>query len=368
MPVPLSSAALLPWVQAVAILLGAVTAALILHRIAASTARRATAGAPALVRSLVAHGEAPARAIFLLATLLLVLRLIGLPPGTEGFVRHLVALSFIAAVGWLVISLFGVTDDVISARYRTDVEANLAARRMRTRFEVLRRIGIAIVVFISLSTMLMTFPAVQHLGSSLLASAGLVGIIAGVAAQRTIGNFIAGLQIALTQPIRLDDVVIVEGEWGRIEEIGTTHVVIRIWDMRRLVVPLSYFLEHPFENWTWRSAELLGTVEIHADYRLPVDEMRAELHRILLNSPLWDGNVWGLQVTESTPTSIVLRALMSARDASTAWDLRCHVREELIAVLQRSHPEMLPRTRFELHGQPEGSPTSVMVGSASQRV
>jgi hypothetical protein len=196
--------------------------------------------------------------------------------------------------------------------------------------------------------MLMTFPAIRHIGITLFASAGVAGLVVGMAARSTLSNLFAGIQIALTEPIRIEDVVIVEGEWGWIEEIGTTYVVVRIWDLRRLVVPLSYFIEHPFQNWTRVTADLLGTVIVYADYTVPVEEVRAELHRILQASEMWDGKVWGLQVTDATEHTLQLRALMSAADSSIAWDLRCHVREKLVAFLQERHPHSLPRVRAEL--------------------
>jgi small-conductance mechanosensitive channel len=195
---------------------------------------------------------------------------------------------------------------------------------------------------------LMTFPAIRRFGASLLASAGVAGLIVGLAARETISSLLAGIQVALTEPIRLDDVVIVEGEWGRIEEIRMTYVVVRIWDERRLVVPLSYFIEKPFQNWTRKTANILGTVFLYVDYAVPVDEVREQLHRILKDSGLWDGKVWNLQVTDATERTMQLRALMSAPDSSTAWDLRCDVREKLIEFLQREYPGSLPVTRAEL--------------------
>jgi small-conductance mechanosensitive channel len=186
------------------------------------------------------------------------------------------------------------------------------------------------------------------LGTAILASAGIVGLVIGFATQKTVSTVLAGLQIAITQPIRVDDVVIVESEWGRIEEITLTYVVVRLWDLRRLVVPIPYFIEKPFQNWTRVSADLLGTVFIYADYTLPVQRIREELHSILRASDLWDGRVWGLQVTGKTERAVELRALMSAPDASSAWDLRCKVREELLEFIQKNYPESLPRLRAEL--------------------
>jgi len=200
---------------------------------------------------------------------------------------------------------------------------------------------------------LMSFDEFRQLGTGILASAGLVGLVVGFAAQKTLGNLLAGIQLAITQPIRLDDVVIVEGEWGRIEEITLTYVVVRIWDLRRLVLPIGYFLERPFQNWTRVSADILGTVFLYVDYTVPVDAIRAELERIVQGSKDWDGEVCGVQVTDTSAQGIELRALVSAADASKAWDLRCAVREQLVAFLQREYPAALPRLRGELHGAPD---------------
>jgi small-conductance mechanosensitive channel len=193
----------------------------------------------------------------------------------------------------------------------------------------------------------MLFEPVRQLGASVLASAGVIGIIVGFAAQRTIANLFAGFQLALTQPIRIDDVVIVENEWGRIEEITLTYVVVRIWDLRRLIVPLSYFIERPFQNWTRAQADLLGTVFLYTDYTIPVDTVREELNRIVGQSKNWDGKVCGLQVTNATERTLELRALASAADSSRAWDLRCEIREKLVFFVQRHYPESLPRQRSE---------------------
>jgi small-conductance mechanosensitive channel len=176
----------------------------------------------------------------------------------------------------------------------------------------------------------------------------VAAVVAGLAARTTLSSLFAGVQIALTQPIRLDDVVVVEGEWGWIEEITTTYVIVRVWDLRLLVVPLSYFIEKPFQNWTRRTADLLGTVFVYVDYSVPVNELRQELLDILRKSGMWDGRTWGLQVTNASDRTIELRALMSAPNGPKAWDLRCHVREKLIEFLQRQYPQSLPRVRAEL--------------------
>lgn len=257
----------------------------------------------------------------------------------------------IAATAWLVILVSQILSDLISARYRIDTADNLSARRVQTQIEVLHRVVIVIVVVVALSIMLMTFPAIKHIGVSLLASAGLAGLIVGMAMKSTLSSLIAGIQIAFTQPIRIEDAVVVEGEWGWVEEIGTTYVVVRIWDLRRLVLPLSYFIEHPFQNWTRSSADLLANVFPYVDYTLPVEEVRAELQRVLKSTNLWKGTVCGLQVTDATEHTIQLRALMDARDSGNAWDLRCYVREKLIGYLQEKYPHSLPKIRAEFHSQ-----------------
>jgi small-conductance mechanosensitive channel len=197
----------------------------------------------------------------------------------------------------------------------------------------------------------MTFESIRAVGVSVLTSAGIAGIILGFSAQKAIGTLLAGIQIAITQPIRIDDVVIVDGEWGRIEEINLTYVVVKIWDKRRLVVPSTYFIENTFQNWTRESADILGTVFIYTDYTVSFDAVREELTRLLKSSPHWDGNVNVLQVTDVKERTIELRALMSAKDSGTAWDLRVFIREKLIAFLQEKYPESLPKTRITLQGE-----------------
>jgi small-conductance mechanosensitive channel len=241
-----------------------------------------------------------------------------------------------------------ILDDFVLRQYRIDVTDNLEARKIQTQLQVFKRIVIIVIGIIALAAMLMTFEKVRQLGTSILASAGVIGIIVGVAAQRTIATFLAGIQIAVTQPIRIDDVVIVENEWGRIEEITLTYVVVRIWDLRRLVLPITYFIEKPFQNWTRVTADILGTVFIYVDYTVPIQAVREELHRILQDSKLWDGKVRGLQVTNTTEHTVELRALMSAPDASSAWDLRCEVREKLVEFIQKNYPDGLPKVRAEI--------------------
>jgi small-conductance mechanosensitive channel len=285
--------------------------------------------------------------------ILLIVRVVGKLPDTKSQVPevagHAIALLLIALVAWLLIRMTYVLEDYVTSRFDVGVRDNLKARKIHTQFKVLKRIAIIVVGILAFGTMLMTFDRVRQLGTTILASAGLIGIVVGMAAQRTIATFIAGLQIAITQPIRIDDVVIVENEWGRIEEITLTYVVVKIWDLRRLIVPITYFIESPFQNWTRTSADILGTVFVYADYTVPIDAVRKELHDILKKSEHWDGKVCVLQVTNTSDRTMELRALMSAADASAAWTLRCEVREKLIEFIKKDYPQALPRLRAELY-------------------
>ncbi len=270
------------------------------------------------------------------------------PPEAMANINHILGLIIIVTISWLLIKAMYVLEDLIARQFEVNVKDNLKARKIHTQFRVLKRLVIIVVCIIAFASILITFPKVKQLGTTILASAGIIGIVVGLAAQRTIGTFIAGLQIALTQPIRVDDVVIVENEWGRIEEITLTYVVVRIWDLRRLIVPITYFIEKPFQNWTRVTADILGTVFIYVDYKVPFDSIREELHRILKGSQLWDGKVCVLQVTNTTERTVELRALMSAPDASTAWSLRCEVREKLIDFVQKKYPNALPKLRADM--------------------
>ena len=266
----------------------------------------------------------------------------------KSVLAHAIGIVLIGAIAWVLIAMVDVVEAVLAYRYSIEMADNLAARRVRTQVQVLRRIIVMMIVIVAIAGVLMTFPSIRHIGESLFASAGLAAVVAGLAARTMLSNLLAGVQIALTQPIRLEDAVIVEGEWGWIEEITTTFVVVRIWDLRRLVLPISYFIEKPFQNWTRNSADLLGTVFLYADYSVPVEELRQELLRVLQSSELWDGKTWGLQVTNATDRTLELRALMSAPNGSRAWDLRCLVREKLLQFLQQHYPESLPRTRADV--------------------
>jgi len=257
-------------------------------------------------------------------------------------------IMYTVVIAWLVINAVRGIKVYVLAKYDITTRNNLKARKIHTQLTMLERMLIAIVLIISIAIILMTIPTIRKVGVSLLASAGIAGVIIGFAAQKSIALILAGFQIAVTQPIRLEDVVIVEGEWGWIEEITLTYVVVRIWDKRRLVVPINYFIEKPFQNWTRTSAEILGTVFVYVDYAFPVDAMRKKLTEILEGTDLWDEKVNVLQVTNANDRTLELRALVSAADSPTAWDLRVHVREELIKFVQKEYPQYLPKARIKL--------------------
>jgi small-conductance mechanosensitive channel len=302
-----------------------------------------------LYESVIRHTRRPLKYVILLVAINIAVPLVELPQSLLYIFDSAFRALFIISMSWLVIALMGFGEDVILSRYNINVRDNLRARKIYTQTQTIRRILAVVIIIVALALVLMGFDRFRQLGTSILASAGLASLVIGLAAQRIFANFLAGIQIAFTQPIREDDVVIVENEWGRIEEITLTYVVVRIWDLRRLVLPISYFIEKPFQNWTRVSADLLGTVFIYTDYTIPVDKVREELHRILKESNNWDGKVWGLQVTNATERTMELRALMSAADSSMAWDLRCEVRGKLIEFIQKNYPDALPKARAELN-------------------
>jgi small-conductance mechanosensitive channel len=337
------------WLWSAIVLGGAILLAFLARFLLFFAMRRLSRRAPTLVKDvLLRHSTNASRWIFPLLAVLVALPGARLPAYVLKPAQHVIGLGLIAAIAWLAILFTDVVVDVITERHRVDVADNLLARRVQTQLSVLHRVVVVTVIVITAAIMLMTFPTIRQIGTSLLASAGLAGLIIGMAMKPTISSLIAGIQIALTEPIRIDDVVVVEGEWGRIEEIGATYVVVRIWDLRRLVLPLTYFIEHSFENWTRTSADLLATVVLWMDYTVPVDAVRRKLREILESTDKWKGEVCVLQVTDSNEHAVQIRALMDARDSGTAWDLRCYVREELIQFLQEHYPESLPRFRTEL--------------------
>ena len=293
----------------------------------------------------------PIQIILILFALNFFITLTQFSEDVEKAAKQAVAICFIISISWLIINLTKAIEDVIISRFDVGKKDNLKARKVHTQLQVTRRIVIVVVFIIALGTALMTFEKVRQLGTTILASAGILSIVVGMAAQKTIATFIAGLQIAFTQPIRIDDVVIVENEWGWIEEINLTYVVVKIWDLRRLIVPITYFIDKPFQNWTRTSADLLGSVFVYADYSAPIDEIRNQLRVILDNSEKWDKKCCVLQVTNTSDKTIELRALMSASDAPAAWDLRCEVREKLVKYINEKYSDKLPKLRVEMEKQ-----------------
>jgi small-conductance mechanosensitive channel len=352
---------------------GAVLGGLLLNAIIMSLLRRfAEETKSSLDDSIVRHCAGPLKLMVPLLAIDIVMPSLAIPRGVDDTIGHLIALLFITGVSWLIMRLALVVEDQLVERFRIDVPDNVKARRIRTQFAVFRRVLSFIVTVIAFGVALTTFEWARTIGASLLTSAGIVGLAASLAARPSIESLIAGLQLALTEPIRLDDVVIVENQWGRIEEITTTYVVVRIWDLRRLVLPISYFITKPFQNWTRNSADLLAYVYLNLDYRMPIEPLRKEFSRILDTSPRWDRKVCVVQVSDATEHTMQIRALASAANSSNQWDLNCEVREKLIDFVQRNYPQYLPRARADLDGElntqvviPNGHLQSAESGKAS---
>lgn len=342
------------WPLLVALLLG-----LVVRRLLLAAARRARAQNAqhlrARVTQVIASPAAVALPLFLLS---LAVAAMPLAQNVSGPVQHALGIGGILCMTWLVIRVIGALERRVLRLHPMEVADNLSARRARTQTHVIGGALQGGAALVGIAIALMTFPQIRQIGATLLASAGVIGLIAGIAAKPVFGNLIAGLQIAITQPIRFDDVVIVEGQWGRIEEITSAYVVVRIWDERRLVVPLQWFIEHPFENWTRTTSQLLGTAFLWLDYRAPMAAIRDELKRICESDERWDGRVCVAQITETERTAVQVRLLVSARSSGELFDLRCAVRERMIAFLQASHPEALPLLRLDMaRGESRQSPS-----------
>jgi small-conductance mechanosensitive channel len=338
------------WIQPAGVALAAVLAALLAYLLLRPVMIRLSRFSTVL-STVVRAGERPMLFVMPLAALLVVWALTPDDIPGAGSVQHATGVLAIAALTWLASSIVqGVADGVIAA-HPWNTDDNLEARRVHTQTRVLARIGHAGIIVAGLAFILMTFPRARQLGASLLASAGVAGLILGIAARSVFGNLLAGLQIAMAQPIRIDDVLIVENEWGRVEEITSTYVVLKIWDERRLVVPLQWFIEHPFQNWTRRGAELLGTVLLWVDFTLPLEPVRREAQRLCETSPHWDRRVCVVQVTDANERGMQLRILVSSAASGPNFDLRCQVREGLIDFIQREYPDALPRIRGDREGE-----------------
>jgi small-conductance mechanosensitive channel len=300
-------------------------------------------------RSVQQYLSHPARAIFFITCLLIVLPIVPqVSAGVQAGVRQGLIMALVVALGWFAVGCVYVFQAAVLRNYDLSAENNIRARRIHTQFQLFRRMFITFIVIVDIGALLWTFndPRIWHYGSGLLASAGIASIIVATAAKSTVANLLAGLQIAMTEPIRIDDVVVVQGEWGRVEEINSAYVIIRLWDLRRLVVPLSYFIENSVQNWTRQSADIMGTAFLYVDYSIPVEDLRQQLNAIVHASSLWDKKVCGLQVTNLTEHSMELRCLVSSRNASENFDLRCLVREQMAAWIQQNHPTAFPITRL----------------------
>lgn len=337
------------WWQPAAIAAAAVLAALLAYRIARPILTRVMRHSP-VMHAVLERLHAPLQWVAPLVALQIVWE--GVPdtqPGIDA-VRHLNGVLLIAALTATAIAVVRGIADAVALRHPRDVADNLEARRILTQTRVLSRIAIGVLVFAGLAFILMTFPRARQFGASLLASAGLSALVIGIAARSVFGNLLAGLQIALSQPIRIDDVLIVENEWGRVEEITGTYVVLKIWDERRLVIPLQWFIEHPFQNWTRTSAQIIGSVMLWVDYTAELEPLRAEATRIAQGSKDYDGRVCLLQVVDTSERAMQLRVIVSSPSAGQSWDLRCLMREGLISYLQAAQPGALPRMRAEVEG------------------
>jgi len=335
------------WAAAAIVITLACVAALGLHALALHFLRRSRAGKAEFTRLLLMRAANPTRFAIVLMALAAAVPSSGLSSAIQQqFIIPLTAL-FILLVGWSCMAAVGLAGDLYLDRFKTGFE-NALTRKHVTQVRLLRRAAQVLLALITVGAAMMTLPAIRQYGVSLFASAGAAGIVVGLAARPLLSNLLAGIQIAITQPVKIEDSVVINNEWGWVEDITSTYLVVRTWDWRRLIVPLSWFLEQPIQNWTRETTAIIGQVHLNVDYRTPIDELRRELDRLVHASRLWDGNVVNLQVVEATETTIQLRLLATASDASRAWDLRCELREKMIAYLQREHPECLPRHRLQI--------------------
>ena len=333
------------WLVTVLALVVAVAGAWLMHWLLYRGAARLLSSRDEFWRVLLKRTRGPVRLGLLIVALSVASNAVQLSDREVGIMRHVLLVGFIVCIAWVARTALDIWMSIHLRRFRLDVEDNLLARKHVTQTRILQRVAAIVIVVVGLAAVLMTFEGVRQYGVSLLASAGAAGLVVGLALQPLLRNLFAGIQLALTQPIRIDDAVIVEGEWGTIEEINSTYVVVRIWDKRRLVVPLNYFIEQPFQNWTREEATLIGSVMVYLDYSVPVDAVRAEINSIVKASRHWDRDVVAVQVTDFHEFVMELRILASASTAGRAFDLRCEIREKLAAFLQQQYPQALPRLR-----------------------
>ena len=352
-----------PWLLSLALFALVIAAAAVTSTFLHRLLTRLVAGRDMFWRSLVKRLELPLRLSLIIIACWLIAFVAPLDGTQSGFVRHMLLIGQIILAVLATRTAIHIWLTLYLRRFKLDSEDNLLARKHVTQSRILERVATTLLLIVGIAAILMTFDGVAQLGFSILASAGAAGIVVGLALQPLLKNIFAGIQLAITQPIRIDDALLIEGEWGTVEEITSTYVVIKIWDWRRMIVPLSYFMEKPFQNWTRDGASLIGSVMLYLDYSVPLDIIRAELQKIVQASPLWDHNIAHVQLTELRETNIEVRILVTARDAPRAFDLRCEVREKLITFLQAQYPQALPRIRMQ--GNPANDSADQQMGAAT---
>ncbi|MGF9692087.1 MULTISPECIES: mechanosensitive ion channel family protein [unclassified Rhizobium] len=349
------------WFISMVVLVVAVFVGWLIHRIVFRLLTRIVSKRDLFWRSLISRNRRPLRIAIVVWILNPAVAIAPLTDRQADLIRHLLLLAFISLVGWMARTALHIWLTVYLRRFKLDAEDNLLARKHVTQSRILERVAATLIVAFTLSAALMSFPAVRQYGVSLMASAGVAGIVLGLALQPVLKNLFAGIQLAITQPIRIDDALIVEGEWGKVEEITSTYVVVKLWDWRRLILPLGYFIEKPFQNWTREGAALIGTVMIYLDYTIPVEEVRRKVEEIAANSDLWDRQVVNVAVTDFRENVMEIRILVSASDGGRTFDLRCEVREKLIDYIRREYPQSLPKVRAQA---PDGQ--DVQAGAISE--
>lgn len=342
------------WVISLVVIALALVLAWSLHRLAFSGLLRLVSEENLFRCSLVARTERPSRIAFLMLGTILAASVAPLSPEGAATVRHVMLVGLIMLLGWVASTALHIWLVVHLRRFKLDSEDNLLARKHVTQTRILQRIAEILIVIVTVAAALMTFDGIRQYGISLLASAGAASLVVGLALQPVLKNLFAGIQLAITQPIRIDDALLVENEWGNVEEITATYVVVRIWDWRRLIVPLSYFIEKPFQNWRREGSALIGSVFLYVDFTIPVAELRAQLEEVARTSKLWDGRVVALQVTDFKQNTMEIRMLVSASNSGRTFDLRCEVRERMIGFIQERYPHALPRLRADF-GATEGT-------------
>jgi len=359
------------WVVGLGLVVLAIVCGLLVHRVGRLLIWRLVGTNRPIATQLLKRTSGPAQLALCLVAVAFVLPFAPLEDPWRSELTHGLAVAVIGLIGWISIRAVDIAAARYLQRFRLDSEDNLLARKHVTQVRVFKRVLDTLVIIFAASTALMTFESVRQYGVSLFASAGAAGLIIGLAARPLLGNLIAGVQIAITQPIRIEDAVIIENEWGWIEDIASTYVVIRLWDWRRMVVPLSYFIERPFQNWTRDAQSLIGAIILHVDFGADVPRIRRKLEQVARASRLWDGEVVNLQVIDTHPRSIELRAVVSARNAPQSWDLRCEIREKLLAFIRDEMPEAFPRDRssapLEIADAGDISDRNARLGAAATR-